>query len=338
MKLAVAFLLCAGLAAAQTQAAPDPVAASLRRAEKLAPPRAVERLRQEAAGDRGSAEVFAALSDPDARAELSKRLSSADADGSLRAELEALAKAAPKPSRAREAAESITVQSLDGRPGGPVEEPEGFSGKTDVYAGSIGAGGRRAPTLEAHGTAGYKNGPWEGELEVSGLVAPYGGSVPGVYSLGVGVQRKLGDTSNFAFAEAEAERDELLGVSFSRSLRVGLGRDLIDSARQALTLAVGIGPNVEGKFDGTERFLSPSLGVDYTLHLTPVVSLVQKVEAEFNASTPSDIELSSVTSAVWKLSEKLSVQLTHSYKGRTEQVPGYAQSRSSDLIGLHYDF
>jgi hypothetical protein len=342
MKHSLMILLCAGLASAQT--ASDPAAAVLRRASKVSETKAIEGLRHDASTDPAAAEIFSSLRDTGARAELAARLEKSDADGSLRAELEALAKAMPNLDRAHKTADSIDEKGLSGedasgaRPGGPVDEPEGFSGNTDVYAGAIRAGRQGGPTLEAHGQASYKKGPWEGELEASGLIAPYGGRVPGVYNLGVGVQRKIDDTSNFVFVEGEAERDELLGVSFSRSIRAGVGRDVIDSARQALTLAVSVGPNVEGTFAGTDHFISPAMSADYTLHLNPAWSVVQKLEAEFNAKDTKDIELSSVTSVVWKLSEKLSAQITHSYKGRTEDVPGYAKSRSSNLIGLHYDF
>jgi hypothetical protein len=337
MKIIFAALICAAAARAQ---AVDPAAAALRKAEKTpAAARAIDGLRKDASSDGGSKEVFAALFDVQARAALEKRLAPGDSDGALRAELEILAKAATDPAKARAAAGAIDDKDLDGgRPGGPVDEPEGFSQNGAVDAGAVSAGGRTSPAFKASGEVDYKKGPYEAGLEFSGLVAPNGGRNPGVYSLDASLQRKLGDSKNFVFAEAEGERDELLGVSFSRSLRVGLGRDIVDDARQTLTATVSAGPNVEGTFAGTDRFISPAIGVDYAFHLNPALTFVEKLEGEFNAKDHADIEYASVTALVWKLSEKLSVQAVYDLKGRTEQVYGYAKSRATKLIGLHYDF
>ena len=349
--LVAILMLAASLAAAQTQAPSDPSADALRSAQTVSVPQALEKLRDDAATDPGAAEVLKAVSEPTELAALVARLTPIDADGSLRAELDRLTKtsagSAPTPTpglvgpnlaKARKAADSITDKDFDGAHHDADDDPEGFSQQVELNAGQMSAGRLRAPMFDVRAGLGYKNGPWDSDFAVEGLVAPNGGHAPGVYTLETGVSRRIGDTKNSVFLEGNLERDDLLGVRLSQSLRAGLSRDFIDSARQALTLAVAVGPNIEGTAAGTDHFISPSASLDYTLHLNPFWSVVQKVETEFNASDWHDIELSSVTSLVWKVSKKLSVEAAYALKSRTEQVPGYAQSRSSPMIKLHLDF
>lgn len=228
----------------------------------------------------------------------------------------------------------IKAASFDGG----LDEPEkdGVETRLEASGGGLRAGGRRVPAVGASGHVEAKKGAWEAEADGEGTWARgMNGGVLGNYSLEAGVSRQLPGSKAKVILEGELERDEFLGVSGARALRAGVEAPVIDHGKHELDVAVGVGPNREAHMGGeVERFISPAVALEYTLKLTSQLKLGERLEGEFNAKDRSDIEFKSVTDAVWTLSSKWALRLSHTFKMRTQAIDGHPGERAYTLLGV----
>lgn len=261
-------------------------------------------------------------------------LAPADGDGSLRADFIRLAPIGLKD--ASKKIGDVTAQDFGG--GTDDLDKDGFEHRTEVYGGGAKFGLSFAPAAGVAHETEFKHGPWGAGAEFEGTFSPGANPMPATFSLGVSGTRDIGKSPVFALVDFDFDHDSYLGAQ-GTALRAGAGVRALDSKKQELTVSLGIGPNVEAKFNGeTERFISPAVAVEYAYKLADGFKFVESLEGEFNAVHHSDIEFKAVTSGVWDLSKKLAVKASHTLKMRTEQVEGYAAERSFATLGFVWNY
>jgi hypothetical protein len=330
-------------ALAQSAAAPDSdlpkIARRLADVRALTPSAARAALKARAdRGDAPSRELLAALQARPAAAALGARLAPLDGDGALRAELRTFAETLDAARRGGAALANAdkAVAPLPAAAEASDDDKQGWDNAAETFAGAAAAAGQRLPATGLADQAEYNRGPWKAELGFRALFTPDGKGTPVEGDLEAAGTRQLGDDPRLrAFAGTELHRDDLMGIQHDFSVHGGVEGDAIASKLQTLTFGFGLGAGQERHLDGeSERHPIVLTRVEYDLKVSARAAFAEEFEFEQNPLSRGDYELSSVTSFVYKLSEKWSLRLSHEISGRGQPVPGYAPTRAETTLGL----
>lgn len=303
-------------------------------------PRAAQAALQNRAdlGDVPSGEILAALISRPSAAALGARLARLDADGALRAELTTFAEtldAARRGGAALVDAEK-SLHPLPAPPASDEGDKQGWENQIETFAGAASAAAVRLPAMGLADQADYTHGPWKAELAFRSLFTPNGSAAPVEGDVEASGTRQLfGNPHLRAFAGVELHRDDLMGIQHDVSGHAGIEGDVFDTKRQTLTLGFGLGQGQEHHLDGdSEHHPIVLASVEYDLKLSARAALAEEFEFEQNPLVKGDYEMSSVTSFVYKLSEKWALRIAHEISSRGQPVPGYAPMRSETTFGF----
>lgn len=350
LSLLVAASLLASAPIARAQTAPPAPAApasglafiDLLKALDGRPPRdARTRLEALAAGgDAAAKELLMALDHKEARAGVEFKMSPFDKNGAAVADFRALTKALDAAHRGDRATALINGDDKRGPlPPAPGEEDkDGWEHRAEVFAGATAANGDHGMRVPATGVAyegEYNHGPWKAELGARGVFAPTGFLAPSDGTIEATGYRKLGQSRFSLFAGAELHRDDLMGLAQHFSLHSGVQASILDTKRQELNVAFGVGAATEQHIGGdSEKHPLTLTSVEYNLKLAARTVFHQEFELESNPKSGKDYEFKSVTSVVYDLSRSLALKLTRQFTQRGDPVPGFASDRTETTVGL----
>ncbi len=286
-------------------------------------------------GDAAAAELLAALAHSGSRPAVEAKLAPFDKDGLVN-DFRALAKSLEAAHRGDRAADIVKTGPLPPAPG--EGDKQGWEHRLETFAGATSANGDHGMRVPAAGMAyegEYNRGPWKAELGARGLLAPTGFLAPSDGTLEATGYRKLGDSPFSLFAGAELHRDDLMGLAQHFSLHAGVQASIIDTKRQELNVAFGVGRATEQHIGGdSEKHPLTLTSVEYNLKLAARTVFRQEFELESNPKSGKDYEFKSVTSVVYDLSKSLALKFTRQFVRRGDPVPGFASDRTETTIGL----
>jgi hypothetical protein len=335
----VALGVCArAQSAAPTDAELPAIAACLKTTDKIGPRAAGMALKARAdSGDSAARELLAALGSRQAATELGVRLIPLDPDGSLRLRLTELATSLEAARRADVAAANAKNDKvLEPLPSaGGDDDKQGWETAVEPFAGAASAGRFRLPAMGVAGQAEYTRDPWKLELGARALATPGAGGLPLEGDLEADFSRQIFGPRLRAVIGADYHRDDLMGIARDTGFHAGLEGDIVATARQTLTLGLGLGAASEHHLDGqSEHHPITVAELEYDVKLATRLAFQQQFEVEQNPREGTDHEYVSITSLAYKLSKEFSLRLSHEFSGRGQPVPGFAPSRSETTLGL----
>jgi hypothetical protein len=292
-------------------------------------------------GDAAAKELLTALEHSDARAGVEFKMAPFDKDGAAVSDFRALTAALDAAHRGDRAAAILTGGDDKRGPLPPApgeEDKEGWEHRIEAFAGGTAANGDHGMRVPATGVAyegEYNRGPWKAELGARGLFSPTGFLAPSDGTLEATGLRKLGDSRFSLFAGAELHRDDLMGLAQHFSLHSGVQASVIDTKRQQLDVAFGVGRATEQHIGGdSEKHPLTLTSVDYSLRLSARAVFQQAFELESNPKSGKDYEFKSVTAFVYDVSKNFALKLSRQFVQRGDPVPGFASDRTETTVGL----
>ncbi|MDT8880037.1 DUF481 domain-containing protein [Halomonas saccharevitans] len=206
----------------------------------------------------------------------------------------------------------------------PEEHPEGLTGSAELGYTHL-SGNTNSQTLIAKGRLTWLTGRWTHTLRGEVRNVSRDGETSAEQYLVAGRERFELEGPHYAFGFARWDRDRFSGYEQQFTAIGGYGRDLLDDARQQLSLEAGPGYRYDRIVDREDESLGVVYGaLAYAWDFSETASLGQELSVE---ATDANVTSRSLTSLTARLNAHLALKLSHEIKD-TSRPPEDAEART----------